>query len=122
MSCEESWRKISFGSLSPESRISFNWASYRSPWEIAFCKIVGFDVTPTTASSRIICSSLPVCSRSRDRKSIQTLWPSADSLCRFESGMCHPSLHRFNLLQSSHISLAAVEPRPQERVDQVASQ
>ena len=34
---------------------------------VAACKIVGFEVTPTTASSSIIRFSSPVSSRSRDR-------------------------------------------------------
>jgi hypothetical protein len=37
------------------------------PAEIAFWKIVGFDVTPTTASSSIIRFSSPCSSRSRER-------------------------------------------------------
>jgi hypothetical protein len=37
------------------------------PCEIAFWKIVGFEVTPTTASSFIIRFSSPLSSRSRER-------------------------------------------------------
>jgi hypothetical protein len=41
--------------------------------------MVGFEVTPTTASSATARASAPDSRRSRERKSIQTLWPSADS-------------------------------------------
>ena len=43
---------------------------------IAFWKMVGFEVTPTTASSRISFSRKPVSSHSREIESIQTLCPS----------------------------------------------
>jgi hypothetical protein len=59
-------RKISFGSRSSAST-SRSWSSYASPAAIAFWKIVGLDVTPTTASSRIIRASSPERSMSRDR-------------------------------------------------------
>src|ERR671910_2138651 len=81
--------------------------------------MVGFDVTPTTASSRIIRSSLPVSSSSRERKSIHTLWPSADSLCRFESGTGHRPFHVFNFLQSLYITFSAVKTCPEERCDEI---
>jgi hypothetical protein len=70
--------KISFGSRSCRST-SRSWSSYASPAETAFWKMVGFDVTPTTASSRIIRSSSPERSMSRERKSIQTLCPCSES-------------------------------------------
>ena len=44
----------------------------QSPVESAFWKIVGFDVTPTTASSSISRASSPVSSISRESESIQT--------------------------------------------------
>jgi hypothetical protein len=47
--------------------------------DIAFWKIVGLVVTPTTASSLIIRSSPPLFSSRRERKSIQTLCPSSES-------------------------------------------
>src|SRR2546423_4746451 len=81
--------------------------------------MVGFEVTPTTASSLIIRASFPVSSMSRETKSLQTLWPSADSLCRFESGTGHRPFHVFDLLESFHITVATVEVRPEERGDQV---
>ena len=46
-----------------------------APVDSAFSKIVGFDVTPTTASSSISRSSSPVSSISRERESTQTLTP-----------------------------------------------
>jgi hypothetical protein len=46
-----------------------------SPAEIAIWKMVGFEVTPETASSRIRRASSPPQRSSRERKSIQTLWP-----------------------------------------------
>src|SRR5436305_5911123 len=54
---------------------------------MAFWKIVGFEVTPTTATSRISRSRSPSRSSGRERKSIQTLWPSADSWCSGESAI-----------------------------------
>src|SRR3954465_7861400 len=49
---------------------------------MAFWKIVGLEVTPTTASSLIRRSRSPSLSSGRDRKSIQTLWPCSESSCR----------------------------------------
>ena len=49
--------------------------------------MVGFEVTPRIASSRIIRSSSPLSSSSRERKSIHTLCPSADSRCSGVSGI-----------------------------------
>ena len=52
----------------------------RRPSESAFWKIVGFDVTPTTASSSIIRFSSPVWTRSRESVSNQTDWPARGEL------------------------------------------
>src|SRR2546423_10086647 len=82
--------------------------------------MVGFEVTPTTASSLIIRASFPVSSMSRETKSIQTLWPSADSLCRFESGIGHRPFKVFDLLESFHVARTAVEARREKRSDEVA--
>src|SRR3954466_1508377 len=51
---------------------------------MAFWKIVGFEVTPTTASSLVRRSRSPSRSSGRERKSIQTLWPWAESSWRGE--------------------------------------
>jgi len=66
MSSADRCRKISFGSVSRSSS-SFSCSSYAVPCEIAFWKIVGFEVTPTTASSFIIRASSPSWSMSRER-------------------------------------------------------
>src|SRR3989442_544439 len=119
MSCDVSRRKISFESTQPDSRISLSCWSYASPSAIAFWKIVGLDVTPTTASSLIIFASLPLCSICLERKSIQTLWPSADSLCKLDSGTGHRPFNVFYLLESFHITLATIEACPEKRGHQV---
>jgi hypothetical protein len=54
-------------------------SSYASPPERALAKMVGFEVTPTTASRSIARASAPDSSGSQERKSIQTLWPWAAS-------------------------------------------
>ena len=66
-------------------------SSYQSPEESAFWKIVGLEVTPTTASSFISRASSPVSSISRESESIQTLTPCLDSLCRRDWAIAHPS-------------------------------
>src|SRR4051794_31896780 len=89
-------------------------SSYASPVTSAFWKIDGFEVTPTTASSRISRSSSPPCTDSRDRLSIQTDTPAPDSSCSLESAMRHLPFHRGDLLKPRHVALAAVEPRGDE--------
>src|SRR4051812_12572197 len=69
---------VSSSSRSITSRIC---SSYESPESNAFWKIDGLLVTPTTASSRISRSSSPLSIISRERESIQTLWPRSDSSC-----------------------------------------
>src|SRR5919106_374985 len=81
--------------------------------------MVGFEVTPTTASSRIIRSSSPRRSMSRDRKSIQTLCPWAESVCRRDSVMSC-SFHLFDLLQPPYVTLSSVESCPQEGEHELA--
>src|SRR5918996_395171 len=81
--------------------------------------MVGFEVTPTTASSRIIRSSSPRRSMSRDRKSIQTLCPWAESVCRRDSVMSC-SFHLFDLLQPPYVTLSSVESCPQEDEHELA--
>src|SRR5437899_11673306 len=49
--------------------------------------MVGFEVTPVTASSAISFASRPDSSISRESESIQTDWPRPESLCRFDSDM-----------------------------------
>src|SRR3954452_8867 len=74
-----SLKKTSLSSVSSSmsSRIS---SSYESESK-AFWKIDGLVVTPTTASSSISRSSSPLSIISRERESIQTLWPRSDSWC-----------------------------------------
>src|SRR3954447_8646802 len=94
-------------------------SSYASPVASAFWKIDGFEVTPTTASSRISRSSSPPCTDSRDRLSIQTDTPASDSSCSLESAMRHLPFHRCDLLKPRHVALAAVEPGRDERANQL---
>src|SRR5438105_3269197 len=111
--------KISLGSSS-SSRQARSCSSYASPSAIAFWKIVGFDVTPTTASSRIIRSSSPEWRSWRERKSIQTLCPWSASWCSgLFSGIGQPLFHFFDLFQSLHVPLAAVEAGQQKRAYQI---
>src|SRR5256714_15522373 len=83
--------------------------------------MVGFEVTPVTASSSIICASPPWWTRSRERKSIQTLWPSADSRCRRESGIGLP-FQVFDHLEPFHVPLASPETGFEERPNEVGGQ
>src|SRR6266550_3552781 len=81
--------------------------------------MVGFEVTPTTASSSIIRASLPPWSSWRERKSIQTLWPSSDSWCRRDLDTGNSFLQLFDLSQTSDIALAAVEVGAEIGADEV---
>src|ERR1700704_5981943 len=81
--------------------------------------MVGFEVTPTTAPSRIMFSSFPVSRISRERKSSHTLCPSEDSLCRFESGIGHRPFKVLDHLQSFHITLTTVESCREKGRDEV---
>src|ERR1700704_2157058 len=114
----ESCRKISFGSVSSASS-SLICSSYASPEEIAFWKMVGFVVTPTTASSFISRLSSPLSSIVRESESIQTDWPRLLSLCRFDSAIAHLPFHRFNFFQSPYITLATVESCPEKRAHEL---
>src|SRR5437763_5113856 len=67
--------------------------------------IVGLEVTPTTASSRIRRSRSPSRSSGRERKSIQTLWPWAESWWRGDSAI--GDLLRSGLLRRLATFLAA---------------
>src|SRR4051812_33725307 len=121
MSCSASEKKIFSGSsVSPSS--FFMSSSYASPDESAFWKIVGFDVTPTTASSSIIRFSSPVWTRSRDSVSNHTAWPRAESSCSRDFAILHHPFHLCDLLQTSDIALAAVEGRVQECRHELAGQ
>ena len=62
-------------------------SSYQSPSASAFWKIVGLEVTPTTASSSIRRASSPVSSISRESESIQALTPCSLSSCNLERFM-----------------------------------
>src|SRR5689334_8018196 len=118
MSVIASCRKVSFRSSSSANTWRI-WSSYRSPCAIAFWKMVGFDVTPVTASSSSSRASPPLVRSSRERLSIHTLWPSSDSSCRRELAMIRP-FHRLDFLQSPQVTPAAVEPCPEERPHELA--
>src|SRR5829696_991642 len=118
MSSIASWRKISVGSSSLFSS-SPSCSSYHSPVASAFWKIVGFEVTPTTASSSISRASSPVSSISRETESIHGLTPASKSSCSRDLAILHLLLHRFDLSQSVHVPLAAVEAGTQEGAHEV---
>ena len=84
MSSCASAKKISVGSSVSRRAASRSCSSYQSPSASAFWKIVGFEVTPTTASSSISRASSPVSSISRERESIQTLTPCSLSSCSLD--------------------------------------
>src|SRR3989442_9638594 len=81
--------------------------------------MVELSVKSTTASFAMTIASLPLCSICLERKSIQTLWPSADSLCKLDSGTGHRPFNVFYLLESFHITLATIEACPEKRGHQV---
>jgi hypothetical protein len=68
----------------PSAPNSRNCSSYASPVLIAFWKIVGLDVAPTTASASISSCRCPPRIDSRERKSTHTLCPNAERRCRGE--------------------------------------
>src|SRR4051794_886014 len=120
MSCNASEKKILDGS-SVSSRSFFRSSSYASPDESAFWKIVGFEVTPVTASSFIIFASSPEWTRSRESVSNQIDCPRSASSCRrLFSAILHRPFHLGDLQQTSDIALAAVEGRIQKRRDELA--
>src|SRR5262249_27385299 len=84
--------------------------------------MVGFDVTPTTASSLIIRSSSPVSSSSRDSVSNQTLTPCCESSCSRDWPMPILLLHRVHLLQPLEIAARIQERCTQEPLHQLTRQ
>src|SRR3954462_11457668 len=119
MSSRASEKKILLGSsVSASSR--FRSSSYASPVESAFWKIVGFDVTPVTASSSIIRFSSPVLTRSRESVSNHTACPCSVNSCSRDFATLHHPFHLCDLQQPRHIALAAVECCVQKRRDQLA--
>src|SRR5713101_7060973 len=84
--------------------------------------MVGFVVWPTTASSFISRFSSPDSSMCRESESIQTDWPRALSLCRFDSAMCHLPFHCSHFFQPPHVTLAAVELRSEERPHEISGE
>src|SRR6266851_952481 len=121
MSCSASEKKISVGSSVSASSF-FRSSSYASPDESAFWKIVGFEVTPVTASSSIIFFSSPEWTRSRESVSNQTACPRAASLWSRDFATFHHPFHRCDLEQPRHIALAAVEGRVQKCHHELARQ
>src|SRR6266568_4390910 len=121
MSCRASEKKISLASsVFPSSR--FRSSSYASPVESAFWKIVGFDVTPTTASSSIILFSSPVRTRSRESVSNHTDCPRAESSWSRDLATFHHPFHVRDHLQARDVALAAVEGRTEKCFHQLACQ
>src|SRR5690242_7315039 len=121
MSCSASEKKISVGS-SVCSRSFFRSSSYASPVESAFWKIVGFDVTPVTASSSIIRASSPVWTRSRESVSNQIDWPRAATSCSRDFAILHHPFHLCDLHEPGDVALAPVEARAEERGDELAGE
>src|SRR5579884_1492438 len=119
MSSSASSKKISAVS-SVFSRHARSCSSYASPCEIAFWKIVGFEVTPVTASSSIIRFSSPLSTSWRESVSNQTDCPCSVSPCRRDFAILHLLFHRGDLQQPLEVTLATVERRAQERIDQLA--
>src|SRR5437870_4462338 len=118
MSSSARRKKISFGSSS-SSRQARSCLSYASPSASAFWKIVGFEVTPVTASSSIIRASSPDSTSSRESVSNQTAWPRASSSCSRDLAM-HPPFHGGHLLEPRDVARATVEARGEERGDELA--
>src|SRR3954463_1278298 len=115
MSSSASRKKISRGSSS-SSRHSRSWSSYASPSASAFWKIVGFEVTPTTASSSIIRFSSPVSISGRESVSNQTDWPRSLSSCSRDFAIFHRPFHLGHLFEALRVArLLRVEPRGNER-------
>src|SRR5436305_3368726 len=81
--------------------------------------MVGFVVTPTTASSFISFSNWPLSSIVRESESIHTDWPRLLSLCKFESPIAHLPFHRFDFFQALDVPLAAVELCSQKCLDEL---
>src|SRR4051812_16266141 len=119
MSCSASEKKISSGSSVSASSF-FMSSSYAVPEESAFWKIVGFDVTPVTASSFIIRFSSPVWTRSRESVSNQIDCPRAASSCRGDFAIFHRPFQIGDLLQALHVPRASVERRIQEGAHELA--
>src|SRR4051794_23072530 len=82
----------------------------------------GFVVTPTTASSRIICSSAPDCSIVRESESIQTDWPRLLNSWSLDSAIAHLPFHGLDFFQTCDISRTAVEPGAQECAHELGGQ
>src|SRR3954471_17653270 len=114
MSRRASEKKIFDGS-SVSSSSFFRSSSYASPDESAFWKIVGFDVTPETASSSIIRASSPVWMRSRESVSNHTACPRFASSCNRESATTHHPFQLRDLDKARDVALAAVEGRIEKR-------
>src|SRR5260370_38509334 len=82
---------------------------------MAFWKMVGFVVWPTTASSFSNRFNSPDSSMWRESESIQIDCPRALSLCRFDSAMCRLPFHRGDFFQPLDVTLAAADARTEER-------
>src|SRR5215208_7656958 len=76
--------------------------------------MVGLEVTPTTASSSIIRASSPPWISRRERKSIQTLWPSSDTWCKRDLAIRCLPFHLFDLFKPAHVALPPVEAGGEE--------
>src|SRR5947209_6982257 len=121
MSCRASEKKICSGSSVSASNVRMS-SSYASPDESAFWKIVGFEVTPETASSSIIRFSSPEWTRSRESVSNHTDCPRAARSCSRDLAILHRPFHLGDLQQPGDVPLPTVEGRVQKRSDELACQ
>src|SRR5690349_3749345 len=84
--------------------------------------MVGFVVTPTTASSFIKRASSPLSIIVRESESIQTDCPRLLRVCRFDSAIAHLPFHCFDFSQSLDVPLAAVEACAEKRVHEIGGE
>src|SRR5918994_5888551 len=106
---------------SSSASTSLSCSSYQSPSASDFWKMVGFEVTPTTASSRISFARKPSRSHSREIESIQTDWPRSDNSCSLDVVMQRP-FQLADFLQPLDVALAPVEARGEESADELDSE
>src|SRR5437762_2278305 len=81
--------------------------------------MVGFEVTPVTASSSISRCRPPEWMRSRERLSIQIDCPRSWSACNRDLVILHLLLHRGDLVETCAVPLAAIELGAEEDLDEL---
>src|SRR5581483_10675135 len=83
--------------------------------------MVGFEVTPVTASSSIMRESVPLATSSRERVSNQTATPRLLSLCSRDLATLHRPFHLGDLLEPRRVArLDRIELGTDERRDELA--